>query len=78
MILRRNRTYTKCADCIHNLSHIETYDGLVQDQCGLNTNLGEFHTKIIRRCSNYEGKGSRENLRRRIAALLRDDRRSNQ
>lgn len=48
-------TKTKCRDCKHNLSHLETYDGRVQDCCELNSNK-EFHTYRIKKCSNYEKK----------------------
>ena len=51
----RKSTRTKCFDCEHNISHIETYEGDIQDQCDLNV-IGEFHTKRIKRCSNYRKK----------------------
>ena len=51
-------TRTKCFVCKHNLSHLETYDGRVQDCCELNENK-EYHTYRIKRCSNYEKKSKK-------------------
>lgn len=44
---------TKCKHCKHNLSHLETFDGRVQDYCELNVKK-EYHTYHIKSCTFFE------------------------
>lgn len=48
-------TRTKCKHCKHNLSHLETFDGRVQDLCELNV-AKEYHTYRIKSCTFFERK----------------------